>query len=131
MGSSLDDIVALFPDGEHVFSTAAGEGSYAVRDDQEFFGVVRSRHAVIYHLGEENQLIAVSVSVPFEMKEQLLGTLISNFGPYGGKRDWGRRQDRYVWHEDRGIILSLLMTKEPTHGIAWMSLRMRESRFDR
>jgi hypothetical protein len=120
--SSLDTVVGTLPVGDHVYATTPGQRAYLVRDDQDFMGVSRRGHNVLYGFGQKNELVAVVVSFPYERKEELIGALISAFGAPQGKMRRGQQQ-LTGWRNDRGVSVSLTTSSEAKHGIAWLSIR--------
>ncbi len=119
--SSLDSLVGVFPNGEHVYATTPGQRAYLVRDDQEFLGVVRTGHSLLYAFGSRENLVAVVFSFPYERKEELMGALISHFGQPQGTTRQGQQQSTQ-WRKDRGVYVVLRASLEPKHGIAWLSI---------
>lgn len=118
--ASLDSVVGVFPDGEHVYATTPGQRAYLVRDDQEFMGVIRTGHSLLYGFGSTNNLVAVVFSFPYERKEELMGALLSNFGRPRETNSNGQQQSA-AW-QDRGISIVLRTSLEPKHGIAWLGI---------
>jgi hypothetical protein len=122
-GSSLDSMVGVFPVGDHVYACPPpGDRGYLVRDDQEFMGVARGGHTVLYWFDDDDRLDSVTLSFPYERKEELFGALISAFGHSGWKMTRGR-SDLVAWSDGNGMLIFLKTTIEPRNGIAWLSIR--------
>ena len=115
-GTSLTKLVGMFPDGEHFFSTAPGERGYIVRNDDPLYGVPRAGTRIQYHLGREGGVESIAVGVPYERRDQLLGSLYSLFGSYSATRSVGTAVV-YDWQRDRQIAISVKVSKDPTNGI--------------
>jgi hypothetical protein len=120
-GASLDTVVGVFPNGDHVFSTTPGQRAYSVKDDQEIFGVPRQGHSILYGFGEQDEVVVVAASFPYERRDQLLGTLIATFGADAQQSARGQ-QVRYDWHSDAGVAVSVVASKKPKHGIVWLCI---------
>ena len=52
-GTKLHDLVAIRPGGDHYFSTAPGERTYTLLDDEPLFDIPRRRHANSIPVREE------------------------------------------------------------------------------
>ena len=115
-GTSLTDLVGLLPLGEHHFSTAPGERVYIVRNDEPLLGVPRLGATIQYHLGKDGGVESIAVDLPYERRDQLMGTLLSLFGRYATKRVVGSAIS-YYWMPDRGITLSTRSSQSPKNGI--------------
>lgn len=121
-GTSLDSMVEMFPNGDHVYAITPGGRAYLVRDDQEFIGVARNGYNVLYAFDQKNELVGVSLMFPYERKQDLLRALISAFG--APHENTNRGQNRIVsWRKDEGVSLILRTSLDPKHGIAWLGIR--------
>jgi len=121
-GTSLTNLVGVLPQGEHHFSTAPGERVYIVRNDEPLLGVPRLGTTIQYHLGKDGGVEAIAVDVPYERRDQLMGTLLSLFGGYATQRVVGSAIS-YYWTSDHGISLSTRSSQSPKNGILefWIS----------
>ncbi len=115
-GTSLTNLVGIYPDGEHYFSTAPGERCYMVQNAYPLFDVPRPGTRIQYHLGKEGGVEEVAIGVPYERRDQLLGTLLSLFGSYSAPRTVGNAVI-YQWPRDNHIAISVRASKNPTNGI--------------
>lgn len=115
-GTSLTKLVGMFPNGEHYFSTAPGERGYMVQTDDPLFDVPRTGMRVQYHLGTDGGVEHIAIGLPYERRDQLLGTLLSMFGAYSTTRTVGTAVI-YQWPRDNRIIISVRASKDPTNGI--------------
>jgi hypothetical protein len=115
-GTSLTALVGVFPQGEHHFSTAPGERVYIVRNDEPLLGVPRLGATIQYHLGKDGGVESIAIGVPYERRDQLMGTLLSLFGGYASQRVVGSAIS-YYWTRDRGISLSTRSSQSPRNGI--------------
>ena len=130
-GSSLDLIVGVFPQGDHIYATSPGNRAYVVRDDQEFLGVARDGHNVVYWFDANDRLESVTLSFPYERKDELLGALISLCG-HAGWQAISKRSRLTIWGDDDGTWLFLRTTFDTRNGIAWLQIkRTRSDRSDR
>jgi hypothetical protein len=127
-GMTLDDLIAIRPGGEGRFSTAEGERSYSVLDDEPLFGIPRPGMRIQYHLGTDNDVRYIAIGVPYEQREQLLSELLMLFGRYRIEKQG--IHIRYVWVPERHVQISVRATLEPKNGILefWaVSLPQRRS----
>ncbi|MEP7244896.1 MAG: hypothetical protein ABI885_14620 [Gammaproteobacteria bacterium] len=115
-GTPLVTLVGMLPSGDHYFSTAPGECVYTVRNDDPLFGVPREGMRVQYHFGKGLGVEYIAISVPYERREQLLGSLISLFGPYAKAVPKGTATI-YAWPRDRDIAMGVRASKDPANGI--------------
>lgn len=116
-GLPLADLVGMLPQGEHYFSTAPGERVYIVRNDDPLLGVPRIGYRVQYHLGKDGGVESIAVGIPYDRYQQLLGALVSQFGPYAVTRQVGTATG-FWWKEDQGIVIAVRISREPRYGIA-------------
>ena len=119
--ASLEWVVAVRPEGEHFYATSKGERGYTVEDDQEFMGVARRGQRIRYWFDENDKVESISLSFPYERKEELLGSLVSAFGYQGYKVTHGRTQ-LIAWRGHNGIVVLWMATIDPSHGIAWLQI---------
>ena len=119
--TSLESLVGMFPQGEHVFSTTPGQRAYWVRDSSEFLGVTRQGQGILYGLDENNRLLSLAIGFDYARKEELLGALLSRFGEFQRTGVKGA-QTYYGWKLDEKVSLSLWMSTEPKYGIMWLAL---------
>ena len=120
-GSSLDFLVGVLPQGDHVYGTSRGNRGYLVKDDQDFLGVVRPGHNVVYWFDENDRLESVTVSYPYERKDELLGALVSLCG-HAGRQLTRERSRVNVWGDSNGMSISLRTTLDAKNGIAWLQI---------
>jgi hypothetical protein len=125
-GSSLDSVVGVFPQGDHFYAwPPPGDRVYLIRDDQDFMGVPRDGHTVLYWFDDADRLKSVTVSFPYERKEELIGALISAFG--GSERKViSDRSEMVGWRDDNGMWMVLKTTIDPKNGIAWLAISRPE-----
>jgi hypothetical protein len=115
-GMKLDDLIAMRPGGDQHFSTSPGHRTYILDDDEPLFGIERRGMRVQYHLGKNNEVLAVALGVPYAMREQLLGQLMAMFGRY-----WESSSEptvvNYNWGADKRVYVSVRASKDPKNGI--------------
>jgi hypothetical protein len=116
-GTPLDSLVGVLPGGEHHFSTSPGERVYIVRNDDPLFGVPRQGMSVAYHMGKGNVVEYIGIAVPYERRDQLLGVLLSLFGPYTRTAVNQGTAAIYSWSIDNGIAMAMKASANPTNGI--------------
>ena len=87
-----------------------------VRNDDPIFGVPRAGTRVQYHLGKDGGVELIAVGVPYERRDQLIGTLLSLFGSYSSTSTVGQAII-YRWQRDDRIAISVKASKDPTNGI--------------
>lgn len=124
-GSSLDSLVGVLPQGDHVYATSPGNRGYLVKDDQDFLGVARRGHNIVYWFDENDRVESVTLSFPYERKDELMGALLSLCG-HAGRRVTRGRSHLNVWGDDYGILISLKTTIEAQNGIAWLQISRTE-----
>jgi hypothetical protein len=115
-GTSVASLVGMLPGGDHFFSAPPGERAYMVRNDDMLFGVPRDGMRIQYYFGDDNGVDWIAMGIPYERREQLLGSLVSLFGSYAVTRTEGVAI-RYVWPTDHGITMSVRASRDPTNGI--------------
>lgn len=120
-GVPLDSIVGVFPQGDHVYSTAPGERSYAIKDNQDFLGVPRAGQNILYSFGRQNELVSVTFSFPYERRDEIQGALMAAFGAPASTAPWGR-QKASRWLDEKGVAITLVASTEPRYGIVWLSI---------
>ena len=115
-GTSLDNLIAMRPGGDQHFSTADGGRCYHLADDEPLFGIERRGMRMEYTLGKNNEVDSVALGVPYAMREQLLGQLMSMFGRY-----WERTSDpianHYYWPIDDRVGIAVRASRDPKNGI--------------
>jgi hypothetical protein len=115
-GTSLTNLVGVFPEGDHYFSTAPGQRVYVARSDEPILGVPRAGTRVQYHLGKEGGVEMIAIGVPYERRDQLLGDAMSIFGTYASTRAVGPATI-YRWLTDDGITVEIRCSTSPRFGI--------------
>jgi len=120
-GSSLDFVVGVLPQGDHVYGTSRGNRGYVVKDDQDFLGVVRGGHNIVYWFDENDRLESVTLSFPYERKDELLGALVSLSG-HAGRQGTSGRSRVSAWRDHDGMWISLKTTFDAKNGIAWLQI---------
>ena len=115
-GTKLDDLVAIRPGGDHYFSTAPGERTYTLADQEPLFGIPRPGMRVQYHFGRNDEVISVAIAVPYERREQLLSELWLLFGQSAKPENVGTAT-RYYWPTDEHCGISVRASREPKNGI--------------
>jgi len=118
-GATLDDVVGMYPNGDHVFATTPGHRAYWVKEGQTFLGIPRERNGVLYGMNENNRLVSVAVAFEYERKEQLRQTLLSLFGP--PDKDVGKDTISYAWRSN-GRLIGVTEFGKPHQRIVWLSI---------
>src|SRR5215468_10233410 len=116
-GMSLADVIGMIPDGNLYFALPEGSRDYLVKNDEPLFGISRSGQTLQYHFGTDGRVDQIEVHVAYENREQLIDTMVSQFGTAYLKRDYGSTETRY-WSVDRKTYIGLRMSREPRYGIA-------------
>jgi len=115
-GTKLDDLIGLRPGGDQHFSTAPGGRCYHLADDEPLFGIERRGMRIEYTLDKNNEVHSVALGVPYAMREQLLGQLMSMFGRY-----WESSSDPvaivYYWPADDRVRIGVRASRDPKNGI--------------
>ena len=106
----------MFPEGEHYFSTAPGARVYMVQNNYPIFDVPRSGTRVQYQLWRNGGVESIAIGVPYEKRDQLLGTLMSLFGGYSASTTVGTAVV-YQWPQDNQIQIGARASKDLTNGI--------------
>jgi hypothetical protein len=105
-GTTLDQLVSIYPNGDHLFATTPGCRAYWVKDGQTYLSVPRARSGVLYALDEKNAVIGAVVAFEFERQLELRSVLTGMFGPPIVKSEsgmkvvvteFGQGQQRIVW----------------------------------
>ena len=118
-GTTLDELVGIYPAGDHMFAVTPGHRAYWVKDGQAFVGVPRERNGVLYGLDEQNRVVVAAVAFEFERKIELRNTLTSLFGPptYAPPSE---QRTAYGWHADSGISVTVTELGLPHQQIVWL-----------
>ena len=124
-GSSIDSVVGVLPQGDHVYGTSRGNRGYLVKDDQEFLGVARRGHNIVYWFDENDRLESVTLSFPHERKYELMGALISLCG-HPGQQVTHKLSHLNIWGDDYGLLIYLKTTIDAQNGIAWLQISRTE-----
>ena len=124
-GSSLDSLVGVLPQGDHIYGTSPGNRAYVVKDDQDFLGVARRGHNVVYWFDEDDRVESVTLSFPYERKDELMGALISLSG-HSGQQVIHKRSHVNIWGDDYGMSIYLKTTIDAQNGIAWLQISRTE-----
>jgi hypothetical protein len=120
-GASIDEVVAVYPQGDHVFSTAAGCRSYWVKDKQLFAGIPREANGMLVNFDERNLVSSVSIGFSYEWRLGLRDRLVSMWGEpqlkltNGGKTSYG-------WGRQESYTAVVTEFGSPTNQIIWLSL---------
>jgi hypothetical protein len=114
---SVADVIGMMPDGNLYFTLPEGSRDYIVKNEEPLFGVSRSGQTLQYHFGIDGHVDQIEVHVAYENREQLIGTMISQFGSSYINRDYGSTENRY-WRVDGRTYIGLRMSREPQYGIA-------------
>jgi hypothetical protein len=114
-------LVAVYPQGDHVFAVTPGCRAYWVKDGQEFLGIPRDGGGVLFGLDKQNRVAVAAVAFDFERKEELHTTLISLFGvPMFSNRT--AEKTRYAWRSPEGMTASVTEFGEGTQRIVWLTV---------
>jgi len=117
-GMSLADVIGMMPDGNLYFTLPEGSRDYIVKNEEPLFGISRSGQTLQYHFGIDGHVDQIEVHVAYENREQLVGTMISQFGSTYIKRDCGSSTECRYWSVDGKTYIGLRMSREPRYGIA-------------
>jgi hypothetical protein len=79
--------------------------------------VDRAGTRVQYGLGKDGTVEYIGIGVPYDRYQQVLGVLISQFGPYGANKDIGL-VTYYQWKPDQGVVITLKISRDSHFGIA-------------
>jgi fluoride ion exporter CrcB/FEX len=115
-GATLANVVGIFPSGQHYFATTTGGREYSLFSDVAFLGVPRIGMETQYGFDKDNRLYIVGINIPYEYREQLLGTLIASFGTYSSRSLDGTTL-LYSWPKDHGLTLTVRTSQNPEFGI--------------
>jgi len=116
-GMSVDDVIGMMPDGNLYFALPEGSRDYIVKNEEPLFGISRSGQTLQYHFGSDGGVDQIEVHIAYENREELIGTMISQFGTGYLKRDYGSTESRF-WSVDGKTYVGLRVSREPRYGIA-------------
>jgi len=116
-GMSVADVVGMMPDGNLYFALPDGSRDYIVKNEEPLFGIARSGQTLQYHFGIDGHVDMIEVHVAFENREELISTMISQFGSDYLKRNYGSKESRF-WRVDGKTYIGLSVSPEPRFGIA-------------
>ena len=120
-GASIDEVVSLYPQGDHVFSTAAGCRSYWVKDKQPFVDIPRENSGMQINFNERNLVSSMAIGFSYEWRLGLRDRLVSMWGnptykvTRGGKTSYG-----WASHEGYGAMVTEFGSGASQ--IIWLSL---------
>jgi hypothetical protein len=120
-GASIDDVVGMFPPGDHVFANTRGERAYWVKDGLSFLNVPRDGQGTLFGFNESDVLSSVTLGFQYERKDQVLGALISVFGAPDRTGTQGTKNFS-CWKADAKIDVCFWVTRQAKHGISWLSV---------
>jgi hypothetical protein len=120
-GSSIDNLVSMFPPGDHVFAATPGERAYWIKDPVPLLDVPRDGQGILFGFNELDALESITVGFSHDRKEQVLGALISAFGAFDSAGTRGTKTF-HCWKRDAKIALCFWASKESKHGIAWVTI---------
>jgi hypothetical protein len=63
-GTSLDCVLGVLPQGDHIYGTSRGNRGYVVKDDQDFLGVARRGHNIVYWFDVSGPVMAAAPLPP-------------------------------------------------------------------
>jgi len=126
-GASLESVVGVYPVGDHLFSTAPGQRSYWVKDDQPLFDIPRDELGILYSFDKENRLLGVSIAFSSERIDQLLGALTVRYGAWTRVAPEGVHK-YYDWRPDADIQLQVDTTVAGSYGITWLAVKCAKCR---
>lgn len=115
-GMKLDDLIALIPGGDQYFSTADGERSYSVLNEDPLFEVPRPGMRIQYHFGIDGGVQFIGIALPYERREELLGALYTQFGRYA-KMEVVGTSIRYSWYGGRRVGITVKASRDARNGI--------------
>ena len=120
-GSSLTDVVAVYPQGDHVFAITPGCRAYWVKDGQSFLGVPREGHGVLFAFDKANRVGSVAIAFDFERKDELRTMLTSLLGtPIFPPQTGGKFQ--YGWRSSDGMTAAVTEFGEGNQRMVWLSV---------
>jgi len=118
-GTSLTNVVGIYPQGDHLFAVTPGCRAYWVKDGQTFLGVPRDGHGVLFALDQNNRVGAAAIAFDYERKDELRTVLSSLLGaPMNSTRSSGTL--RYDWRSSDGMAVSVTEFGEGTQSIVWL-----------
>jgi hypothetical protein len=121
-GTTLDQLVGIYPEGDHTFAVTPGCRAYWVKDAQIFLGIPRERSGVLYGLDENNRVAVAAVAFQFERKVQLRGTLISMLGQPTRQYSRGERT-AYGWGREGEMVVWVTEFGKPHQQIVWLTIQ--------
>jgi hypothetical protein len=120
-GSSIDDLVSMFPPGDHVFATTPGERAYWIKDPVPLLNVPREGQGILFGFDEHDALTSITIGFPYDRKEQIVGALMSAFGAFDHTGSKGTKTF-HCWKRDAKIALCFWTSQKSKHGIAWLTI---------
>lgn len=123
-GGSIDNIVSMFPPGDHVFAVTPGGRGYWVKDPVPLLDVPREGQGILFGFNESDALDSITLGFSYDRKEQVFGALISAFGAFERTGTRGTKTF-HCWKRDMKILLCFWASKGSKHGIAWLTISAR------
>jgi len=122
-GTSLTDVVGVYPQGDHVFAVTPGCRAYWVKDGQMFLGIPRERSGVLFGFDKQNHVAIASVAFEFERKDQLRTTLTGLLGvPSLDARSTQKAQ--YGWRSADGMAATVTEFGDGPQRLVWLTVSM-------
>jgi hypothetical protein len=119
-GTTLDQLVSIYPNGDHLFATTPGCRAYWVKDGQTYLSVPRARSGVLYALDEKNAVIGAVVAFEFERQLELRSVLTGMFGsPIVRSR---RGIEKYGWKSESGMKVVVTEFGQGQQRIVWLAI---------
>jgi hypothetical protein len=119
-GTPLAALMGTLPEGDQYFSTAPGGRDYTIRSDEPILGVPRNGMRVRFHLDAQGTVGQIGITVPYERRDQLLGVMLSLFGPY--RTQVIGISTHYSWPVDRGVQVAVRSSTNPANGILELAI---------
>jgi hypothetical protein len=123
-GTSLTDVVGIYPLGDHMYSLTPGCRAYWVKDGQSYLGVPRDRQGVLFGLDKSNHVVAAVVAFGFERRDELRTVLTSLLGPPLVQSQSNDKVARYGWRDVDGMGASVTELGEGSQRIVWLTVAL-------
>lgn len=120
-GTSLTNLVGVYPQGDHVFAVTPGCRAYWVKDGQQLLGIPREGKGVLFGFDKQNHVAIAAVAFDFERKDELRTTLTSLFG-IPKERTRSGPMTQYYWRSSEGMYASVTEFGEGPQRIIWLSI---------
>ena len=120
-GTTLTQVVGIYPQGDNLFALTPGCRAYWVKDGQPFLGIPRERSDVLFGFDKQDRVAIAAVAFEYERRDELHSMLISLLGaPTEYTSSSAKRQ--YGWRSSDGMPVWVTVFGQGSQQIVWLAV---------